>query len=126
MTLKDAFFNPKGDKEIKNEDLVMRENGEKEVPTLHTKTDLFNIGSNINNSAIVGSSVLTMHIDIPAFMTKLDMINDITTNAKRISDFFKSLHAITVAMGDDSKRIAARDKIIAEYKKRKGVKKWLI
>ena len=84
MTLKDAFFDPKGNKEIKNDEIVLKEDGEKEVPTLHTKYDLFNIGSNVHNSAIVGSSVLTMQIDIPAFMTKLDAINDITTNAVRI------------------------------------------
>ena len=63
MTLKDSFFDPKGNKEIKNDEIVIKENGEKEVPTLHTKYDLFNIGSNIHNSAIVGSSVLTMQIE---------------------------------------------------------------
>ena len=88
--LGDTVWFPNGKKEAKMPDLTTVSEEVKEQELI-TKGDMLNTGGNINNSAVVGSSAMTMHIDLPGVLFLSDTITEIQYNVTQVTKYIKNL-----------------------------------
>ena len=89
-TLGDVIWFPNGETNVKTPDItaVEKETTERDMIT---RADMLGVGANRNSSQTVGSSAVTMHIDLPAALFMSDKILEIQNNVTEVTKYIKKL-----------------------------------
>ena len=123
--LKDIYVKANNKIHSESKETVIKHHSTTSHETNFNEMDKTNTGANTNGSAVIGSSVISMHFDLPGILALTRRIEEETKNAKNIRDFSKKVLGLgknykNLLDKDSSKRAAAK-KIIESNRKARGV-----
>ena len=84
-----------GKKEATTNEKVTAEQGQSSPVVSHSESSVLGTGAGSNTGSMIGSSVVSMHVDIPGIVMLSDKIQILTENVNSIKKFYKSLKTIT-------------------------------
>lgn len=123
--LKDIYVKANNKIHSESKETVIKNHSTTSQETNFNEMDKTNTGANINSSAMIGSSVVSMHFDLPGIIALSRRIEEETQNAKNIRDFSKKVLGLGKnyknLLDKDSGKKAAAKKIIDSNRRARGV-----
>lgn len=118
--LKDIYKNIDGKIISESNEQVIKDYKSTSIDTPRTEADLTGTGLGIHTSNPIGSSAVTMQIDLPSIITLNKKIEEETTNIKNIKKFLKNVLNIQKnfkGLNGDNKSKEAAKKLIESVRK---------